>query len=131
MTTLSTLIERLCAATGPDREIDRDIWWMTDHARASKCYWNAATGLPQPLGDKIPGGLGRWAVETSAPNYTASIDAALTLVPDGISWEMYSWPTGSMKFHASCGGGALNSMSNVNPAIAICIAALKAREATQ
>lgn len=75
-----------------------------------------------------------------SPHYTTSIDVALTLVPEGFWWEirqMYA-PNSPMRhfgnrglFHARVGksygsNGALGE--NDNPALALCIAALKARE---
>ena len=56
-----TLIARLESADGPSRELDA----MIQH--------------------RIASGVGCGAAQ-DAPRYTASIDAALTLVPDGWNW---------------------------------------------
>jgi hypothetical protein len=57
-TNLSTLADRVEAATGPDREIDDEI-------RTAMAY--------------------TYETGTLAPRYTASLDAAMTLVPEG--WD--------------------------------------------
>ena len=126
MTTDPTLLADLAAASGPDRELD---------ARVALCAgWKKPGhhgGYSEIVGVR-PGGRGFAAV----PRYTASIDAALTLVPEGWGWK------------ADCGLGFGHSFTvghvGVNklfdrpegwgkaatPAIALCIAALKAREST-
>jgi hypothetical protein len=80
VTDLAFLAQRL---TGPCRETDALIWWQINRKAAERIYWNAATGLPKPLGDAIPAGLGKLAVEMNAPKFTESLDAAMTLKPDG------------------------------------------------
>ena len=66
---IEELIARLEAATGPDRELDAAIAG-TDAATA------------------------QWHSEDETPFYTASIDAALTLVPVGWSYEARQGPSG-------------------------------------
>lgn len=85
---LTRLEERLIAATGPDRELDRDLWWVMDPRRSQSAFNRASLGLPKEYDPNkpIPRGVGFIAVEAMAPTYTASIDAALTLVPDGWEW---------------------------------------------
>ena len=109
-TALTALIERLEKATGPDRKIDDALHELTPKPR-----------VVEPL------------------KYTRSIDAALTLVPAGFRWLVRNHngkPT-----PGGDGAGAL-AFANVyrdededetdyhswgkQPAIALCIAALKA-----
>ena len=99
-----TLIERLEAAPEGSRELDR---------------W-------------VQRGLVRVAdVRFSCPAYTTSTDAALSMVPEGWSWHIHwiAW-NAALKANASIGnlGGdrAFQSIAPT-PALAICIAALKAR----
>lgn len=99
------LIERLEKATGPDREFDEAI------ARLAGWY--------------IDGGG-----YTSAPRFTASIDAALTLVPKGFNWSLGSMGGKGFKadlHHIERGFGPV--CIGVTAPIAICIAAIKARAA--
>lgn len=80
------LLDRLMKATEPDRALDRDIWWTVDRKAAQRAYWNGATGIPKPMGDVMPEGLGKYAVGVAAPSYTSSIHSALLLVPEQHRW---------------------------------------------
>ena len=114
------LIARLKAATGPDRELD-----------ARLCI---ALGLSR---DNVMVGVGGWCINSEtnpnpykSPAYTASIDAALTLVPEGWLWRIMPsdfdgwlaevWTDDTL----DCEFGVRAK----TPALAICIAALRARE---
>jgi hypothetical protein len=66
MSVWAGLIERLEKATGPDRDIDQDIFHALDLCQKIKI-----NGEPAGCADY------------HAPRYTSSIDAALTLVPVG------------------------------------------------
>jgi len=98
---LAKLIERLEAATGPDRELDEMI--------------RVALGYPPKP----------W-------NYTSSIDSAMTLV-DGNLWTMDSWsgPAWSAGIWSPFTHRWLvycdKDRRRPTPALALCIAALKAR----
>lgn len=104
---MNELIEKLKAATGPDRALDWQI-----HLR---------DGLL---------GVGMYG---DHPPYTASLDAALTLVPD----EPLSELTGKYDWQVECTNGGVTISARVGPeatlsfantaALALCIAALKAR----
>jgi hypothetical protein len=116
--THAELIAALESATGPSRELDAGIaksvgwrnirvnWWPPEEvakARRKKAsLWSCDRG-PLPL-----------------PDYTASIDAALLLVPADHGWMV-------MGTAAKCGAYAANGAT---PAIALCIAALKVRKET-
>lgn len=128
---MQDLIERLEKATGPDRQIDNAI--------------EAAIDLPKPTNpDDLPG----WP-----PYFTASIDAAITLVPKGArlrelgQWDDNGQPGGWFcdinQYRETEDGWVIDSFSYgvpdpmdyhpkvpplaSNGAVAICIAALKAR----
>lgn len=101
---MKDLIERLEKAAAPDRELDNLIW-----------FW-----LGQPLPDDCADCPAR---------YTASLDAALTLVPEGHYWSFDSRGCAIVcadqppsEIHGDC-------LGHKSPAIALCIAALKARAA--
>lgn len=57
--------------------------------------------------------------ELTVPRYTTSLDAALTLV-DGDRWTVYSGPARAVV-------GLHDGHNGATPALALCIAALKAR----
>lgn len=116
MANLSELIERLEKAAGPDHELDCDIYHL----------WRKTA--PAPLG----GGI--WTTDMEyAPAYTSSLDAALTLVPEGWCWR-YDSSTFDAEVSDYSGRFLIEADkechgANKNPAIAICIAALRARAA--
>jgi hypothetical protein len=93
-TTLLALAERCEQAAGPDAGLDLAIW-------------NALSEMP---GFKHPSPIWRFDV-------TASLDAAVTTVPEGCGWMVMSsaakvgvWPS-----------------HGATPALALCAAALRAR----
>lgn len=119
---LQRLIERLEAATGPDRVLDMDIEeaalpelrrkpWRRDLGR----FWD----------DSDRDGL--HYVEAS--RYTASIDAALTLVPEGSEWTRHRGANDRMTMQIDGPSHFGVHGQGATPAIALCIAALRARAA--
>lgn len=128
----ATLISRLEEAKGPDRELDAEIALAV---LSGEIEWRQAqyTGESYPVRkyesrDHVLG-FGRDPVES----YTASVDAALTLVPSGWS-VLFAWngETSICNIHLKPLGNPSglwpDAGKSTNPAIAICIAALKARE---
>lgn len=97
MTDHTALIEALERAEGPSRELDRAIWYALQ---------DEMTGDP-----------------SKSPAFTASIDAALTLVPEGFSWAVGS-DGGASVFGP---GGHMFKGLAATPAIALVIAALRAK----
>lgn len=117
--TREELIAALEKATGPDRALDFWCWW-----------WGKATHDGQPpdaeyADDNIK--------RTDAPRYTASIDAALTLVPDVFCYEVRKgYAAQATVWRIDCeydegSGRVLPFGEHRYPAIALCIASLKAR----
>lgn len=133
---MDDLIARLEKATGPDRALDRSI-----HREISKRLIADETVVSY-IG---PGGTTRtltfaypyrWAL-WGCPRYTRSIDAALALVPEDWGWLVNQPRTELMwaRFFPPSEDpdidewGAESGDVKSTPAIAICIAALKARAA--
>lgn len=113
MTDLLALAERCEQATGPDRELDARI-----EAALAEADFDALANDGVHVRD--------W----NAPAYTASIDAAMSLVPEGREWRV-RWcelPDGTWASIARIGenGCGLNT-SAATPALALCAAALRAR----
>lgn len=107
---LNDLADRVEAASGADRELDRTIKEFVGHA------WDYAAEWPRD-GQPI------------AFPYTASIDAAITLVPEGYKWKIMCsdfdgylceiWTDGTPEYeHVS---------RAATPALALTAAALRAR----
>lgn len=100
------LLEQLLKSPGPDRELDNAIWATLD----------------QPLPDDPV----EWP-----PRYTASVDAAMTLIPDGHRWRCgYSKhvPHVAEVIDYQTHRGAFIGECDSTRAIALCIAALKSRK---
>lgn len=135
------LIKRLEAAEEGSRELDGDIALILDaprHFFESKGVSFDPTALqvdgPDCFGGKpIWGGGGHlW----EAPQYTTSIDAALTLVLEDERNEitgLYDWwlesTNAGLTISARVGADRSNLSFADTPALALCIAALKARKA--
>lgn len=132
MTTESELIalaERCEAATGPDRELDALI--------------HVAVGRSEGNPIAAPGMSG-WCVGSETnPNpvlslaYTASLDTAMTLVPEGYNWGVgpwEDWKTGPRTAWAWCDETGEDWTDEMNvqaatPALALTAAALRVRSA--
>lgn len=114
------LIERLEAATGPDRELDAAIAEAVGHTvKYDKADLRDTTPWYQPVPDYS------WQ---PVPQFSASIDAALTLVPEGLNYELTT--TGYKPGATVCGNiltGPHEGAYAATPALAICIAALRAK----
>lgn len=125
------LIERLEKATGPDRELGNSIlfacgWTCIEEGPGADriIVWEPPDGSEAArAGDAYYGG--------DQPDPTASIDAALTLVPDKWTWNLHSvFRLDGEFFSAFLSGGSKHSESLCSRAPnALCAAALKARAA--
>lgn len=140
---MTDLIRRLEEATEGSRELDAEI------AVA------AEIDLPSPMGDakpwlKVPTPHDNcapgtyWLVQRSgmslrtAPPFSTSIDAALTLIPEGYSlWRINQYHTPNnpawawgvhLRHHADPETGMVIGETDVSMPFSMCIAALKARQ---
>jgi hypothetical protein len=129
-TASAKLIERLERATGPDPELGRDVllacgWRRTcaGHFYGPLYYWSSPSNA-------------RCYPEDRLPCPTQSIDAALTLLPEGLYWAAgygrcrEAEPLGGVAIYRP--GDTTNAIAEAEGstvAIAVCIAALKARDA--
>lgn len=119
------LIAALEKAEGPSRKLDALIHQSVAPALAD--------AIPDDDGWLVGG---NHAQPTKAPAYTASLDAALTLVPEGMVWTVFTCdpPETDALFGAlvgqrpSYGPLSMNRYrgSAATPALALCIAALRA-----
>lgn len=118
MTRLVELAELCEKASGPDRELYAMIY---DAVYGGECLYD-----PKWETWITPGGM-------NVPAFTASLDAALTLVPEGWDWASGSGQFGGHAFMrrvTSVGEPPAISSDAATPALALCAAALRAR-ATQ
>lgn len=126
MTDLLELASRVEALTGPDREVDAEIARLTN---------SQGSYLADCLGwDDV----GHAIMRAGPLHYTHSLDAAMTLVPDG--WKLrqmnFSAPCADdRKWHLNLHGGKVGEDTFVgrgaSPALALTAAALLARHAEQ
>lgn len=140
---MDELIALLEKATVPDRELNAALncirkGWSVEmrngkafsffhHADDKEAKWHYLFDT-----------RGRIDVAIGYPSYTASIDAAVTLVPEGWAWfveRIDGFTNGDARLWlpAQRARGYIQENFDVrkaaNPAIAICIAALRARQA--
>ena len=145
---VSGLIERIERSGGPDRDLDaaiyHDLLGFCRHAKKERTGAQSDTGFDcmdcgaDSWGNKsrkggYPVGQG---LHDSAPRYTASLDDAVTLVPDGWYWRAGhgvlwpGWAHLNVKHPDHCDYGDEHTAHAETPALALCAAALKARETT-
>lgn len=116
---MTDLITRLQAAEGPSRELDAEIALMRGWTAFSD-YWLSPSGRQRQF---------------HPPSFTSSIDAALTLVPEGFGCTLHIPPRFDGAKNQHCvlerwdDGDEISATNCATPALALCIAALRARGA--
>jgi hypothetical protein len=118
MSDLAGLIERLEKATRPDRELDCAIFVATAESPFVSYYPDCVLATL--------GGFSARLEISDIEKFTSSIDAALTLVPEGQEWQLGSAHLVST-YWAEVIASDCYKAKGTTPAIALCIAALKAR----
>ena len=122
---LVALALRVEAATGADRELDAEI------VRA--IYPDALVCLYE-IGDEDPTVFHAEPLirnKSVLPSYTASIDAAMTLVPGGCWAEGSLASPGALEIHAPMTYDPLGRGWAATPALALCSASLRALAAIE
>ena len=127
--TLLALADRTEKATGPDRELDVEIWLAVNHPDYR---------FPCPVLNRVPSdyqeALSRHRWDGGGGHYawlspTTSLDAAMSLVPEG--WDWMRWSPGSMVVIRPHANGKMFAdtieAKAATPALALCAAALRAR----
>jgi hypothetical protein len=146
-TTIDELTSELEKAEGPSRWLDGliavEIGFMVPHfdidpSSAKFRYWDQCGGHWVPVNRAKYGADWRKCGCQTDDHfcepfaYTRSIDAALTLVPENGSWTVSGWQGVDGKHHARARlddhEDQLETRMVATPAIAICIAAMKARK---
>jgi hypothetical protein len=121
MTDTTALTAKLEAAEGPSRELDAEICIAVEYAHlppdvtATACTDGTVTIEPK----------GTAPIFDDAKCYTASIDAALTLVPEGYGFSLHCMDANQ----TICQAHVCDEIGDAcTPALALCISALRARE---
>jgi hypothetical protein len=135
---MAELMTKLEQATEGSRELDAEIAtairYMDPKAQEWMRRWENIGPMPN-----WPGRIACWhsdgqvAVHWDVPHYTTSLDAALTLVPEGAEWNLIKLlhPDDMVGYSADVGLPTevrwFQASARTTPALALCIAALKAR----
>lgn len=126
MSDLVILAERCEKATGPDSELDFAIWLQLCGPNERRAYERGMEISKQEARFRA-----EYMMDGFAP--TASLDAAMTLVPEGWLWQVNRWAgthPGAAHLadtrtvytpHPTC--------KAATPALALCAASLRARHA--
>lgn len=138
---MKDLIEMLEKATGPDRDIDLACHILLSGRKweFSQAWLNNRDIIHTAVTDEDREDMEVWGTLPHVrmlPRYTASLDAALTLVPSGHEWRAgddlenrSAWASISDDVWDEANGEII--AIGKTPAIALCIAALKARAASE
>jgi hypothetical protein len=104
------LAERCEAATRPDRELDAEIALATGAVKVINGWrYNSANRARE------------------VEHFTASLDAAITLVPDGCDWLINTRGIFAQVWERKAvGDGSWEARTAATPALAMCAAALRA-----
>lgn len=135
---LLDLIARLEKAQGPSRELDAAVWArvcapadFTDFSIAAECRVEFEPNEDGSVRmyvygprEEGPNYVGRRA----APHYSSSVDAALSLVPEGFVHHTRALNIEGTMRHEACVDYA-PWREGANLALALCIASLRARAA--
>ena len=129
--TLLALAARCEAATGPDRELDADIMLAIG-------IEDAISGMTAAQARaKYPDAVATFCRVFDVPPLTASLDAAVSLVPAGWDWEAHSFglvrvsPGVKHPLYCKRGQPTTKQTTCATPALALCAAALRARAAME
>jgi hypothetical protein len=139
MSALLQLAERCEKAVGPDRELDAVILATIDGYTAIEERaggWIVAVGkgvMERSLGFIDPGEHSRnfTLQHHDTPALTASLDAAMQLVPEGVCWRVIAWPKNTRGFKAGALIEGSPDAGGATPALALCAASLRARAAME
>ena len=133
MTDLLELAARIEAASGADREIDRLVHFHVVHPwlaeKAVKWVDAAYEGPGEFLwwdADRLASG--KEGYPDAFEFVTGSLDAAMSLVPEGHHWKVDSWHGYTAKMQA---GSVVSAGEGTTPALALCAASLRARASDQ
>lgn len=129
---LLALAERVEAATGADRLLDAQIWLAVAMGEIQSGIARASGIWPKGCSEEEWSRRESLWITDNAPRFSASLDAALALCPQGHWWNVgqdtdFAWanltPWGTDK--------TIEALNCATPALALCAAALKARAASE
>ena len=127
---MTKLADKIEALEGPSREADAEIYWEVNGFPSIK--YSRAMGL-RPKGTKQPTEMEWLAASNLPPACTASLDAAMTLVPEGWFEDFVLETLDDGRWLCRLGDGDTKEVfaKADTPALAQGAAALRAREANR
>jgi hypothetical protein len=132
---MQDLIERLQSATGPVRELDGLIYGYLNGLKRNDCTFileidGERFQFEHPTERHPVGPAALYVRGYKVPEYTASLDAAVKLVPDDMPWDIggnTACPYATVwNADKTCPHERYQVLADT-PALALCIAALRAR----
>lgn len=129
--TLDELIAVMAKADGPSRALDWQIEKIINPLAAACTNYTGTYPWGEMAGNEIP--VARWEDGSTLvfrlPKYTDSIDAAMTLLPEGVSVHIINHGTDhwGVTLRAVWNDDLEWGADHANLPIAICIASLRAR----
>ena len=126
--TLSALIDRLASAKEGSRELDARIYLALQSDDVQGCV-AIAMSWPNYRGRTNAELMADWADDQNLKRYTTSLDAALSLVPEGFGWAIDASPFGSpiIAMVGEVANEILIEAKCATPSLALCLASLRAR----
>lgn len=123
---LDELARRCEAAEAADAELDARIWCALNGKRYAE-HWVSVYHKGTQVGFTEPPKRTVIVTKRAVPNVTASIDAAMSLVPEGWGPWRIEWLSGGVRaiLQSDEGGDARGTAAT--PALALCAAAIRAR----
>ena len=122
----SAIIARLEAATGPDRELIRDIAFAIGWRVCWGKWYSPATAAEARKSKKA---LPAYPASLEPPDFIGSLDAAMMLVPEGYWWGLHMLGSKDGGFSAAVlpEDTHMEWHRGATAHLALCIAALEAR----
>jgi len=124
--TLLALADRCEQAAWPDGMLDHEIAWAAGY-RFEKAKFEKRKWWRDPKGVRCSA----LATDAAPPRFTASLDAAVTLVLEGWTWgRFHSGTVECMTLNGPGNSILIERGEGISAALALCAAALRARAAS-
>lgn len=125
---MDELIAKLEAADKGSASLSAEIWQVVAPKTVARHRSDALAFTPKGAPENVQAEAVRYRLERAAPAYTESIDAALTLVPEKMARLVYIETCVPAKVGFRRDDKSVLFYEAATPALALCIAALKARQ---
>jgi hypothetical protein len=136
MTDLLALADRVEKLTGPDRLVDAEIFKALGMPLPTEFFDRGISLIWDDTQQAFIMPVGEMQMRYEHPHFTASLDAAMTLIPSKSLWsvcDMEEGPFAQVIRPMPCGGyvNGLTTAKGATPALALTAACLRARASTK